>query len=118
MDIFNNAYAISILFFLVTSFIFKGFFSAAGKDMRKHIKEKTKSLKRVSMEVPNDFRASIYPVSNCTWIHESNIKNKEKKKWKYYPHPKTKGKCYRALVKGNLIEKEYFMVTPEAKKIP
>ena len=46
------------------------------------------------------------------------IRRREKKKWKYYPHPKTKGKCYRALVKGNLVEKEYFMVTPEAKKVP
>jgi hypothetical protein len=117
MDIFSNSYTIPVLVLLAISVILRGFLSAAGKDMWEHVKEKTKSLRRIPTEVPNDFKASIYPVSNCTWIPESNIQNKEKQKWKYYPHPKTKGKCYRSIVKGNVIEKEYFMVTPEAKKV-
>jgi hypothetical protein len=76
-------------------------FSAAGKDLWENVKEGSKGLRRGPMEVPVDFKASLHPVSNCTWIHESNIKNKEKQKWKYYPHPKTKGKYYRTVNKGN-----------------
>jgi hypothetical protein len=114
---YNYFLEIGLLIIVAIGYIFRGLFSAAGKDLWDYIKENTANLRRVSMEVPHDFKAVIYPIQNCTWISEENIKNKEKHKWKYYPHPKSGGKCFRTLNKGNVVLKEYFMITPDAKKV-
>jgi hypothetical protein len=97
--------------------VFKGFFSAAGKDLWAITKLKFKGIVKSDFEVETDFKPKIYKVQNCTWIPEENLENKENHKWKYYPHLKSGGRCYRLVGEGKFAKKEYYMVTPNAERI-
>ncbi|ACR11964.1 hypothetical protein TERTU_4457 [Teredinibacter turnerae T7901] len=112
---FENAVIIALVVFCL-SVLFKGFLSAAGKDLWVFLKESLLQRMEKEMEVGPDFKAKVYPEQNCTWIPEENIQNKERHKWAYYPHPKNGKKCFRLVGEGKFTRKEYFMVTPNAKR--
>ena len=96
--------------------LFKGFLSAAGKELWSLLKDKILERLTKEEEVEPEFKAIIYPIQNCTWIPEENLPNKEKHNWFYYPHPKNGKKCFRLVGEGKFPKKEYFMVTPNAKR--
>jgi len=103
--------------FVCVGVIFKGFLSAAGRDLWAYSKKKISGYLERELEVDSGFKAKVYAIQNCTWIPEENIENKENQKWKYYPHPKNGKKCFRLIGEGKFAKKEYFMVTPNANKI-
>jgi hypothetical protein len=110
------ALTIAILVLCLT-IMFKGFFTAAGKDLWSFLKEKFLRHVEKEIEVESEFKAKLYPIQNCTWIPEENLSNKERHNWIYYPHPKNGKKCFRLVGEGKFAKKEYFMVTPNAKKV-
>ena len=89
------------------------FLGAAGKDLYDFVKRQFKQ----SYEVDPGYVSTLYPPQNCAWIPEENLKNKEKNKWGYHPHPARGGKCFRTTSNSKFPKKEYLMVTPNAKKL-
>lgn len=70
-----------------------------------------------AVKVNGKFVATAFEPAECAWISEGKTYDYETLNYFYYPHPKTKGKCFRVVGEGASIRKEFLMVSPDAKEV-
>lgn len=68
------------------------------------------------IEVEQTFVPTRFDPSQCAWANELRLHDYEAKGYRYYPHPKTGGRCFRRPDATNQV-REFLMVGSNAKEI-
>ena len=95
-----------------------GFLQKAGEKAFAHIDAKLNPKPPEPVQVDGRFVPTAFAAGVCAWINEVKLYEYEEKGYIYYPHPKTKGKCFRITSDGRHALKEFLMVQPGAAPAP
>lgn len=91
-----------------------GFLRKAGEKAFAYVEGKLNPKQPEPVQLDGKFSPTAFAPSQCAWINEVKLYEYEVKGYTYYPHPKTKGKCFRIASDGRLPVKEFLMVQPGA----
>jgi hypothetical protein len=91
-----------------------GFLQKAGEAAFAWLSAKVNPDPPAPTEVERRFHPSELPAGKLAWVSEPQRAEYEDKGFVYYPHPKTRGPCFRITQDGNRQLKEYLMVSPKA----
>ena len=94
-----------------------GFLQKLGEEAYRWVAGKVNPPPIEPMQVDGRFEPTAYAPGTCAWVSEARLYEFEAKGYEYYPHPKSKGKCFRITSDGRNPFTEFLMVQPGAEKV-
>lgn len=94
-----------------------GFLKHAGERAFGYIANKLNPKPPEPTQVDGHFVPTRFVPSECAWVNEVKLYEYEAKGYTYYPHPKSRARCFRITSDGMRPLKEFLLVQPGAKEV-